>query len=102
MMNQDDINFLLMIRDYVKNRPEVAAHIADYAQQGLNDHIDSLYTRLGEMETIALVACSKRFDGAEELIIDKIKSIKHKTCFKWDGFLEDMQGIIDKRKKEKK
>lgn len=100
-MNQDDINFLSMIRDYVQNRPEVAVHIADYAQQGLNNHIDSLYAILGDMETIALVACSKRFDGAEELIIDKIKSIKHKTCFKWDAFLEDMQRIIDKRKEKK-
>ena len=93
-MNEEDIQFLMMIRDYVKKRPSVAAHISDYVQSGLEQHIDSLYERLRDMETIALLACSKRFEGSDELIIDKIESIKNKTSFKWDGFIADIKQTI--------
>ena len=97
-MNEEDIQFLIMIRDHVKERPNVAAHISDYVQSGLEQHIDNLYARLSDMETIALIACSKKFDGSEELIIDKIESIKNKTSFKWDGFIEDIKRSISDRK----
>jgi hypothetical protein len=86
-MNQEDLMFLHSIKEYVKKRPEVAAHIGDYAGEGLREFAHDQRCFAIDMETCALAAITKKYKGRAEIILQKIKKQKHNLGFDWENII---------------
>ena len=86
-MNQEDLMFLYQIKEYVKKRPEIAAHIGDYAGEGLREFAHNQRCFALDMETIALAAASKKYKGRAELILQKLEKQKCNLGFDWKNVI---------------
>lgn len=87
-MTEEEIRWLMSVTQYVKEHPDVTAHVAVYAQQGANLKIEEWRQRCADMETIAFGACAKKFGKADELVKQKLEAQKGKLMFNWDWFFE--------------
>ena len=83
--------FLAFVRSYVAANPDVAAHVANHSQAGLNEALSKAYERAADMEVALVAATSKRFKGAEQVILDKLGKWKGQTSCRWD-WLTDKPG----------
>ena len=78
--------FLMFVRSYVAEHPEVSARVADFASAGLNEALFKAYERAADMEVALVAAVSKKMKGADGLIMDKLKKWEGKTSCRWDWY----------------
>jgi hypothetical protein len=81
--------FLAFVRSYVAANPDVAAHVANHAQTGLNAALSKAYERAADMELALVAATSKKFKGADQVILDKLEKWKGQTSCRWDWLTSD-------------
>lgn len=81
--------FLPFVRAYVAAHPEVAAHVADYAQAGLRVALDQAYQRAADME-VALVAATAHLKNGNAVILDKLTKWHGKTSCNWDSLIKKL------------
>lgn len=88
-MNSDDQHFLAMVTAYVETHPEVAAHVANHVQEGINLALIKAHERANDMESALVVACSKRWPDRISFIKNIINKWEGKTNFEWKEFLKN-------------
>lgn len=76
--------FLAFVRTYVEAHPDVAAHVANYAQAGLNAALAIAHERAADMEVALVAATAKKFKGADKVILDKLAKWEGRTSCRWD------------------
>ena len=76
--------FLEYVKNYIERDPEAAAHVANYVQAGLNKALGQAYERAADMEAALSVLATKRYKGADALVLDKLRKWEGKTALRWD------------------
>lgn len=90
-MNAEDMRFLDSVRQYVASNPRVAAHVATYAQAGLQEALNDAYARAADMEIALVCAMSPKMRQSKSIILDKLKKWEGHTSCRWD-WLTDSAG----------
>lgn len=80
--------FLAFVRAYVAENPQVAAHVANFAQAGLNEALSKANERASDMEVALVAATAKRLKGGDSVILGKLKKWEGKTSCRWDWLIE--------------
>jgi len=83
MINQEDMNFLLNVRDYVSKHPDVASYVAQYASFGVGDAMSEARRRANDMETVAFMAMSKKIKPDHPFMQETISAWEGKTSLNW-------------------
>lgn len=85
MTNED---FLTLVTGYVKQNPEVSAHIASAVEKGISEALHETKQRASDMEAALAVALSRRYKNHDELIIQKLEKWKNKTSLCWENTID--------------
>ena len=88
-MTKDE--FLIFVRDFVHENPEVAAYISDFVAAGLEASRKELLERAADMEVALAVALAKRYHHRETLILDKISKWNGKSALRWDDTIKMLE-----------
>lgn len=87
-MNDQDLQFLGLVKEYVNKNPELLPFIVNYATQGVLEKNKELSKLAVEFETIAVAACAKRWHNDRLMFIkQKLELVKDKTSMCWDWLL---------------
>jgi hypothetical protein len=94
--------FLTTVKNYIEKHPDAAPFVTEYVAAGLEASRQTLLDRLCDMETALLVALSKRFKGADKLILSKIKPWVGKTSIPLEDTVKDLENAISLKDKKGK
>lgn len=83
--------FLAGVQEYVTAHPDVAAYINDYVAAGLERKLSQAYERAADMEVALVAATTKRYKGADKLILSKLEKWQGKTSLNWNGLIEELK-----------
>lgn len=87
-MTEDE--FLAHVRAYVAVHPSVAAHVANYAQAGLQEALSKAYERAADMEVALVCAIAPKMKTSSSVIADKLKKWEGQTSCLWDWYLREL------------
>lgn len=76
--------FLEGVRRYIERDPDAAAYVADFVQAGLRAKLNEAYERAADMEVALAVLATKRYKGADALVLSKLEKWEGKTALSWD------------------
>lgn len=85
------VQFLEYVKNYIERDPEAAAHVANYVQAGLNKALGQAYERAADMEVALSVLATKRYKGADALVLDKLRKWEGKTALRWDWLTHNVE-----------
>lgn len=85
-------NFLHSVERYVSTNPEVAAYVSDFVARGLDAARKEAMYRAADMETALSVAIAKRYNGREELILQKLQKWNGASALRWDDTIAMLEG----------
>ena len=81
--------FLIVVEEVIGAHPDWAVDLDEAARRGLLDRLHQEQERACDMETVAVVALSKRFKNKDnELARNKLEKHKDHLNYRWDWFLE--------------
>jgi len=83
MINQEDMNFLHSVREYVSKRPDVAPYVVQYASDGVCAAMDESRRMAADMEVAAFMALARGTKTDHPLLQAKISPWKGKTNLNW-------------------
>ncbi len=89
-LHRDD--FLHLVSSYIKQDPEAAAHVADYVQAGLREALQESRERAADMEVIVATLVERKYKGADELVLSKLKKWQGKTSCEWGWLVDRLEG----------
>lgn len=84
-------SFLQQVQNYVKDNPEVAAHIATFVQAGIEASRRETLERAADMEVALAIAITKRYNMRDELILSKLTKWQGRSAINWDSTIEMLE-----------
>jgi len=88
---QKHMEFLTYVQMYVEKHPEVGAHVSEFVAKGIAASRQEAMERACDMETALAVALATRYNGREELILQKLNKWKDRASLRWDSTIEMLQ-----------
>jgi len=85
-MTEDDYKFLCSVTEYVRENPHVCAHVATFAQKGIDLNIERIQESRCNMEVALATALSRKYEGADEFIKQKITACGDNVSLEWKWF----------------
>ena len=89
IMNRNQ--FLELIKEYIKQDPEVSAYISDHIAQALRESRKEVMARAADMEVALAVMVASRYKGKEELVLDKLRKWNGKSALRWDDVIKRLE-----------
>ena len=83
--------FLLGVKQYISEHPEVAAKISDYVAAGISESRREALERAADMEVALTVALAKKFKKPNELILSKIEKWQGRSSLNWESAIEELR-----------
>lgn len=93
MMNDQHLNFLYSVKNYIEAHPEVGAYVSEFVASGIEESRRQALERAADMEVALSVAIAKRWSGREELILAKLNKWKDKASLRWDRTIEMLEEV---------
>jgi len=90
-MNNNHAEFLYSVSRYIEKNPDVAAHVSDCVQEGLNKALKQSLERAADMEVVVAVLAERKYKGRDNLILNKLTKWKDKSSLKWDSLIEFLE-----------
>jgi hypothetical protein len=87
-MKDEDRAFLNKIATYVKERPDLAPYVTEFASKGLQEHIKELREQCSDIEAALSVTLMHRKKVPDEFVKERLGKWKDKAFFRWDWYLE--------------
>ncbi|OIO69028.1 MAG: hypothetical protein AUJ56_08005 [Zetaproteobacteria bacterium CG1_02_49_23] len=91
MITQDDHAFLAYVEKYIKDRPEVGAHVADFVSRGIELSRKDQVAKSADMEVIIsfLLRGGKLKDADKEFVSAKLEKWNKLCSLNWDSLLTE-------------
>lgn len=83
--------FLMGVKNYISEHPEVAAKVSDYVAAGISESRQEALERAADMEIALTVALAKKFRKSNELILSKIEKWQGRSALNWETAIEDLR-----------
>lgn len=83
--------FLMAVKNYIAEHPEVAASISDYVAAGISESRKEALERAADMEVALTVALAKKFRKPNELILSKIEKWQGRSALNWASTIEELK-----------
>jgi len=91
MITQDDHAFLAYVEKYIKDRPEVGAHVADFVARGIELSRKDFIDKSADMEIIIsfLLRGGKLKGSDKEFIAAKLEKWNKLCALNWESLLTE-------------
>ena len=83
-MTEQEILFLLTVRDTCKANPEMVAKVVDAANSGLRDRFDEMQKLSADIEAVAMLAMARRTKSIDKALLAKLKQVNGNSFVRWD------------------
>lgn len=91
MLSQNDAEFLLAVKEYVRKNPHVGAYVQNSVAEGIKSALDAERQVGVDLETIVIMALSRPLCKAyKKQIADKLSNLSGKLRFKYDSVIEEL------------
>lgn len=84
-------DFMVLIRNYIKQDPEAAAYVSDNVQQGLREALQESRERATDMEIVAATLAERRYKGSDGLVLSKLKKWEGKSSLEWKHLISKLE-----------
>lgn len=91
-MDLKHMAFLQQVQEYVEKYPEVGAYVSDFVARGIEASRMEAMHRAADMEVALTVALAKRYNGREDLILQKLNKWNGRSAIRWDETISMLEG----------
>ena len=82
-MTEQEILFLLNVRDTCKANPEMVVKVVDAANAGLRDRFEEMRELSANIEAVAMLAMARRTKDIDKALLAKLKQVNGKSFVNW-------------------
>jgi len=93
MQNEERAWFFKLVQTYISKDPEAAAHVATFVQEGLSQALRESNDRAADLEVALAILASRKYQGSEALVLDKLKKWEGRTALRWDWLIQKLTGV---------
>ena len=90
-MTEQEILFLVTVRDTCKANPEMVAKVVDAASTGLRNRFDEMRKLSADIEAVAMLAMARRTKDINKALLAKLKQINGKSFVNWDSDIAKLE-----------
>lgn len=93
MIDDADLKFIVQLKNYVRQKPQMVSALVEVIQDGITEALKEATERAADMESVAAMALhNKLFKGNELFIADRIEKWRGRCSIKWDDTLAKLRG----------
>jgi len=90
-VNQEQLQFLYNVEQYVSKHPELSAHVVSAASSGVESAMKRMQSLACDCETLAIMALARRNKSTDAAILSKMKQLQGRSFFVWDSDIEELE-----------